>query len=197
MEPLEKPFSASDSLRLIQDMIQTAKQDLSDNSFDLLLWGWLVLVAALTHYGLLQTGYDKPWVAWPLLMGLGTVAAFVNGARRVRRERVRTAQGDFMRFLWAGFGVLIIMLLGVGAAFGWALAYPLIIGLYGLGTFATGGALRFRPLIWGGAACWLLATVAFRVEFATQLLLIAAAVLVAYVVPGHLLRNQYRRGRAV
>lgn len=70
-------------------MIQSAKQDLSDNSFDLLLWGWLVLAAALVHYGLLQTDFDKPWLAWPLLMGVGTVAAFVNGARRVRRERVR------------------------------------------------------------------------------------------------------------
>ena len=89
MKPLEKPFSAPDSLRLIQEMIQSAKQDLSDNSFDLLLWGWLVLAAALVHYGLLQTDFDKPWLAWPLLMGVGTVAAFVNGARWVRRERVR------------------------------------------------------------------------------------------------------------
>ena len=78
------------------------------------------------------------------------------------------------------------------------LAYPLIIALYGLGTFAAGRALRFRPLIWYGAACWLLTTVAFRVEFETQLLLlIAAAMLSAYIVPGHLLRNQYRRGCAV
>ncbi|WP_051718592.1 hypothetical protein [Hymenobacter sp. IS2118] len=199
MEPLEKPFSAPDSLRLIQQMIQSAKQDLSDNSFNLLLWGWLVLAAALTHYGLLALNYDKPWVAWPLLMGLGTVASFVDGARRARRERerARTAQGDFMTYLWAGFGVLMVMLIGMGAASGWRLAYPLIIALYGLSTFATGGALRFRPLIWGGAACWLLATVAFRVDFKAQLLLIAAAVLVAYIVPGHLLRNQYRRGRTV
>ncbi|MBC8081918.1 MAG: hypothetical protein H7Z21_01795 [Hymenobacter sp.] len=197
MEPTEKPFSAPDSLRLIQDMLQAAKQDLSDNSFDLLLWGWLVLVAALAHYGLLQTGYRMPWLAWPVLMGLGTVAAFVNGARRGRRERVRTAQGDFMQFLWTGFGVLMLMLIGVGIATGWNRAYPLIIALYGLGTFATGGALRFRPLIWGGAACWVLATLAFRVAFDTQLLLVAAAVLVAYVVPGHLLKNQYRRGRSL
>ena len=102
-----------------------------------------------------------------------------------------------MTYLWAGFGVLMLMLIGVGVASGWGLAYPLIIALYGLGTFATGGALRFRPLIWVGAACWLLATVAFRVESETQPLLIAAAVLSAYIVPGHLLRNQYRRGRAV
>ena len=39
MEPLEKPFSAPDSLRLIQEMVQSAKQNLSDNSFDSLLWG--------------------------------------------------------------------------------------------------------------------------------------------------------------
>ncbi|GAA4009924.1 hypothetical protein GCM10022408_22620 [Hymenobacter fastidiosus] len=197
MEPSEKPFSAPDSLRLIQDMIQSAKQELSDNSFDLLLWGWLVLVAALSHYVLLRVGYDKPWLAWPVLMSLGSVAAFVHGFRRGRRERVRTAQTDFMIYLWAGFGVLMLMLIGVGYAYGWHKAYPLIIALYGLGTFATGGALRFRPLIWGGAACWLLATVAFQVELDTQLLLVAAAVLVAYIVPGHLLKSQYRRGRTV
>lgn len=178
-------------------MIQAAKQDLSDNSFDLLLWGWLVLVAALVHFGLRQIGYDKPWMAWPLLMSVGAVVAFVHGMRQGRRERTRTAQGDFMAFLWGGFGVLMLMLIGVGAAYGWQVAYPLIIALYGLGTFATGGALRFRPLIWGGAACWLLAAVAFRVDMDAKLLLVAAAVLVAYIIPGHLLRNQYRRGRAV
>ncbi|SMB87640.1 hypothetical protein SAMN00120144_1383 [Hymenobacter roseosalivarius DSM 11622] len=197
MEPLENPMSPADSLRLIQTMIHTAKQDLSDHSFELLLWGWLVFAAATSHYGLLKIGYDKPWLAWPVLMSLGTVAAFVNGARRGRRERVRTAQRDFMTFLWAGFGVLMLMLIGVGTVVGWKTAYPLIIALYGLGTFATGGALRFRPLIWGGAACWLLATVAFRVSFETQLLLVAAAVLVAYIVPGHLLKNQYHRGRTL
>ncbi|TGE16990.1 hypothetical protein [Hymenobacter elongatus] len=197
METSDKPLSAPDSLRLIQEMIQSAKQDLSDNSFDFLLWGWLVLAASLAHYGLLQIGYDKPWMGWPVLMGLGSVVAFIHGARRGRREQVRTAQGDFMVYLWSGFGVLMLMLIGVGAVHGWDKAYPLIIGLYGLGTFATGGALRFRPLIWGGAACWLLATVAFRVAFDTQLLLIATAVLVAYIIPGHLLKNQYYRGRAV
>ncbi|UYZ61678.1 hypothetical protein [Hymenobacter weizhouensis] len=198
METPEKPLSAPESLALIQQMIQEAKQDLSDNSYDLLLWGWLVLVAALVHYGLLQTNYAMPWLAWPVLMGLGTVLAFVHGARRSKREQGRrTALGDFMVGLWAGFGVLMLMLIGVGIVQSWALAYPLIIALYGLGTFATGTALRFRPLVWGGAACWVLATAAFLVSFDVQLLLVAAAVLVSYIVPGHLLKNQYRRGRAI
>lgn len=191
-------MSAADSMRLIQEMIHTAKQDLSNHSFDLLLWGWLVFAASLAHYGLLQMGYKgSAALAWPVLMGLGSVAAFIHGARRARQERVRTAQQDFMIYLWTGFGVLMLMLIGMGFVSGWSKSYPLIIALYGLGTFATGGALRFRPLIWGGAACWLLATVAFRVPFDTQLLLVAAAVLVAYIVPGHLLKNQYHRGRTL
>ncbi|UOG75597.1 hypothetical protein MTX78_03150 [Hymenobacter tibetensis] len=197
METPEKPFSAPDSLRLIQDMIQAAKQDLSDHSFDLLLWGWLVLVAAVGHYVLLQTSYSKPWLVWPVLMTVGSVAAFVNGIRRGRRERTRTVQTDFMKYLWSGFGVMLLMLIGLGTVAGFRSTYPLIIALYGLGTFATGGTLRFRPLVWGGATCWLLATVAFRVDFDTQLLLVAAAVLVAYVIPGHMLKNQYRRGRTL
>lgn len=198
MDTSEKPLSAPESLALIQQMIQSAKQGLSDNSYDLLLWGWLVLAASLSHFALLHTDFAMPWLPWPVLMSVGTVLAFVNGARRDKRERgVRTAIGDFMVGLWSGFGVLMLMLIGVGVVYSWALAYPLIIALYGLSTFATGNALRFRPLVWGGAACWVLATVAFRVEFDAQLLLVAAAVLAAYIVPGHLLKNQYRRGRAV
>ena len=191
----ETPLSAADSLRLIEQMIHTAKRELGDNSFDILLWGWLVLAAALLHYGLLRAGFGLPWLSWVVLMPVGGVVSFVRGLKQQRRVRVRTAPTDFLPYLWGGFTVLLLMLLGVGAVRGWQLAYPLVIGLYGVGTFATGGALRFRPLLWGGAACWVLATVAFRVAFEGQLLLIAAAVLVAYVVPGHLLRKQYTKER--
>lgn len=197
MEPNDPSLSAADSLRLIQQMIQAAKQELSDNSFELLLWGWLVLAATLLHYLLLHLHYERPWLPWPVLMSAGGLIAFGYGWRRGQRERVRTAQTDFLQFLWVGFGVLLLMLLGVGATSGWHRVYPLILGLYGLGTFATGGALRFRPLLWGGGACWVLATLAFRVAFDTQLLLVAAAVVVAYIGPGYVLRNRYRHGRTL
>ncbi|GAA3934587.1 hypothetical protein [Hymenobacter algoricola] len=196
METTEKPLTGPESLHLIQQMIQAAKQDLSDNSFDFLFWGWLVLAASLAHYVLLLTGFDKPWLPWAL-MPLGGIVSGIYHYRQEKRRTARTPLSDFMGFLWIGFSVLLIMVLGIGMHYGWQQVYPLLIALYGLGTFVSGGALRFRPLVYGGAACWLLATAAFMVPFPTQLLLVAAAVLVSYIIPGHLLKARFRHGRAV
>ncbi|MCC2547538.1 hypothetical protein LJY25_13865 [Hymenobacter sp. BT175] len=187
-------MSGPESLALIQRMIQAAKKDLSDRSFDYLFWGWLVLAAALSHYALMLADYERPWLPW-LLMPLGTVVVLIYHYRLKKNQTVRTPVGQFLGF-WAGMGVLLVMVIGFGSVYGWQLAYPLLIGPYGLGTFVSGGALRFQPLVYGGAACWLLATVAFLVPFQTQLLLLAA-VLLSYIIPGHLLKARFRRGRAV
>jgi hypothetical protein len=197
MENSDQAMSSAASLQLIQQMIQEAKHDLSDRSFDFLFWGWLVLLASLGNYALLQLNYKMPWLPWVVLMPLGGLFMVIYHWRQEKKRRVSTPVGDAMAYLWAAFAVLMVFSMGLGAKYGWNLAYPLMIALYGLGTFTTGGILRFRPLVWGGAACWLLATLAFRVDLPTQLLLIAAAVLVSYIIPGHLLKAQYRRGRAL
>ena len=196
MNPTEKPLTGPESLHLIQQMILAAKEDLSDRSFDYLFWGWLVLAAALGNYALLLADYARPWLPWAL-MPLGSIIVFVYHYRQEKQRTVHTAVGEFLGFFWTGMAVVLVMVLGFGMAHGWQLAYPLLIGLYGLGTFVSGGALRFRPLVYGGAACWLLATGAFLASFPTQLLLLAAAVVVAYIIPGHLLKARFRRGRAV
>jgi hypothetical protein len=196
MSPAEKPLTGPESLHLIQQMILAAKEDLSDRSFDYLFWGWLVLAAALGNYALLLTGYARPWLPWAL-MPLGSVIVLVYHYRQEKQRTVHTPVGEFLGFFWTGMAVVLVMVLGFGMVRGWVLAYPLLIALYGLGTFVSGGALRFRPLVYGGAACWLLATGAFLVSFPTQLLLLAAAVVVAYIIPGHLLKARFRRGRAV
>jgi hypothetical protein len=192
----DKPLTGPESLHLIQQMIHAAKEDLSDKSFDFLFWGWLVLAAALGNYLLLVVGYKQPWLPW-VTMPLGSVVVGIYHYRQEKRRTVHTPVGDFLGFFWAGMGVVMLMILGFGMVHGWQKAYPLLIALYGLGTFVTGGALRFRPLVYGGAACWLLATAAFQVSFPTQLLLLAAAVVVSYIIPGHLLKDRFRRGRAV
>ncbi|MCB2409888.1 hypothetical protein [Hymenobacter lucidus] len=196
MDTTDKPLTGPESLLIIQEMIQAAKQDISDRSFDFLFWGWLVLAAALSNYVLLVVGYERPWLPWAT-MPLGGIVVGIYHYREEKRRSVHTPVNDFLGFFWAGMGVLMVMIIGIGMVQGWQKAYPLLIALYGLGTFVSGGALRFRPLVYGGAACWLLATAAFMVPFQTQLLLLAAAVVVSYIIPGHLLKARFRRGRAV
>lgn len=198
MEATEKPLTGAESLQLIQQMIQAAKQDLSDNSFDLLWWGWVVAVAALASYALQYTGIGQPWWPWAILMPLAAAGSFIYHVRQGQRQAgVVSPVGLFMRYLWTGMSVLFAFSFSIMLVYGYQPGYILFIALYGLGTFATGGALRFRPLLWGGVAAWVLAGAAFWVRGPELLLLLALALLVSYIIPGHLLKAQYRRGRAL
>lgn len=50
METSEKELSADKSLEIIQSMIATAKNNLTDDGFHFLLWGVLVIAASLGQY---------------------------------------------------------------------------------------------------------------------------------------------------
>jgi hypothetical protein len=95
-----------------------------------------------------------------------------------------------MMYLWWGFLVLILIVLimtGVNKM-PWQSTYPLIISLYGFGTFVSGGILKFKPLLLGGVACWIIAIVAFFVSPENVLLLTALSIVVSYLIPGYMLK---------
>jgi hypothetical protein len=57
----------------------------------------------------------------------------------------------------------------------------------------TGRLLKFAPLVWGAVACWGLAILTTYVNTDTNILLMAVAILISYIIPGHLLRKAYKR----
>ena len=94
-----------------------------------------------------------------------------------------------MKYLWMAFLVtLFSVLFGMGKV-GLEASYPIIMLLYGLGTFVSGGILKFKPLKVGGIVAWICGTIAFHVDFTDQLLLIMVAIISSYIIPGHLLAN--------
>ena len=50
MEAQEKSLSHTESLAIIQNMIATAKNNLTDNGFHFMLWGTLVILASISQY---------------------------------------------------------------------------------------------------------------------------------------------------
>ena len=71
--------------------------------------------------------------------------------------------------------------------------YPMVMMVYGIWLFISGGAIKFKPLIAGGIVNWILCIVAFFVSFEIQLLLLALAVLLGYIIPGHMLKSRYQK----
>jgi hypothetical protein len=70
---------------------------------------------------------------------------------------------------------------------------PGFLALYGMPTVLSGSILRFRPLVAGGIGCWVLAIFSAFISYEYQLLLLSAAVVIAWIVPGYLLRVRFKK----
>jgi hypothetical protein len=181
-------FSAEDSLRVIQSMIEKTKTDMKNNGFYFLMWGWLVFIAALLNFILIRfTDFEKPYLTWNL-MWIGAVASIVKGIKDGKRETVKTYVGDTMKYFGISLG---IMYAGLAFIFGyyylWEKAFPFYILLYGAACFFMGSMLQFNLLKWTGLLCLPIMIGSVFVSYQWQLLFMALAVFVSYIIPGHLL----------
>jgi hypothetical protein len=127
-------------------------------------------------------------------MPLGVVISIIYGRRQKKIETVRTYVDEFMGYLWGAFGAGLFLTLAFQGKLGPEAVYPFVLILYGIATFVSGGVLRFKPLIFGGVCCWVLSAVSIFLPFEYQLLALSLAVLLSYVIPGHLLRQQFKHG---
>ena len=181
-------MTGAEGFGIIQQMINQAKQHYSNESFMYLLWGWLVFAASLLHYLLANAGYSSPYVAW-LLMPAGAVISIIYSMKKGKERTVRTYIDDAFKYVVIAFVVSIaIVLIFMNKL--QLNCYPVLMIVYGVFLFTSGGLLHFKPLMAGGFANWALAIAAFYTDFNTQLLLLAAAVLTGYIIPGYMLRNR-------
>jgi hypothetical protein len=190
---MEKNIDEQMSLNIIVEAIENAKSRLKDNGFFYLLWGWLVLSASLLEYGLLKfSDTQYHWVGWPVLMTIGGIVSAIYGYRLGKKATVKTHLDTAMIYLWNGFliSILIVLIVGAITHLSWQVINPLVIVFYALGTFVSGGILKFKPLIIGGILAWVIAIIAFLIHSEIQLLLMAAAIVVSYLVPGYMLKNR-------
>jgi hypothetical protein len=192
MENSEK-FDEASALKVISEMIEATKNDVRSNSFFYLLWGFLVLTASLLEYCLLQF-FKTPhhYIGWPVLMGIGALVSIAYSIRKYGKTKASTYIGNFFTCFFIGWTISLLILLFFVISGNYKLIQPVSLAMYGLATFVSGGILRFRPLIWGGVIAWVAAMGSYFAPFPVQLLITAATVVVAYLVPGFYLKQ--RRG---
>lgn len=186
----ERDINPAESLSIIQSMVNKTQRQYSDDSFYYIMWGWLALAAALAHFVLLKMDIEQAPIVW-LLMPVGGIVSMIYGAKQNKKEKIKTYVSTYMGYLWSAMGIAMVVTLSMMFKLGVENTYPVLILIYGIGTFVSGGLLSFRPLIVGGVVCFVLSVAAFFVPFHIQLLFIAAAMLVSYIIPGHLLKAKF------
>jgi hypothetical protein len=187
----ESSFTPQDSLKLIQGMIDKARQNMGDNTQHFLLWGWISFIACVGQF-ILKHIYDYPhhYLVWALTLP-GAIISIWMGRRQSRHKTATTYLGESMKHLWIGMGISYFVLSMILTKLGWNTSiFPFFMLLYGLGTFISGKFLQFQPFVWGGLIAWILAIAATFFNYDYQMLFGAAAILTSYIIPAYLLRRK-------
>lgn len=179
---------------MIHKMISSAKQDLEDNSFHYLVWGWLVFLACAIQFVLIKIDNPYNYLGWMVLMPLGGIASMVYGYKQDKKQRVKTYTDEVMKYVLISFLVTLFTVLIFMSKLG-LMTYPLVMMVYGMWLFTSGGIIHFRPLIIGGMINWTLGILSVFVAFEFQLIMLALAVLLGYIIPGYMLKSKYQRNK--
>lgn len=194
-------FSAEESLLLINTMIAKAKNNFAENGHLYLLWGWVVFVCGLLEFVLLHFfNYREHYQVW-MITWLVFIYQIFYLRKLDKQKSVKTYYNEVIGYVWTSF-VAAMFLLGFAITSTssifpkyYQLFTPCILVMYGIPVFLSGILLRFKPLIIGGIGCWLLSLAAsislVTLSYQYQLLFIPAAMLVAWIIPGYIMRKKY------
>ncbi len=190
MQEEDKPMSESESLALITAMINKAKCDYEDTGMSTLLWGGVITICSLVNFAGIQLKINGTGNIWLLTYVAVVVQVFI-AIRERRRKKFTMHEDSAMGGIWISFGAAMFMFSYYTSIFNVPSANTIFLIAYGIPTFATGYTRRFRPMLWGGLACWVFAIASMYTPPPYILLYSSASAQLAWFIPGLILRRRY------
>jgi hypothetical protein len=209
----ERQLTEKESLDLIAMMINKAKNAYYETGVSAIMWGTLIAICSLERLAELQFGYQLPFDIF-LLTLIAVIPQVIISMRENKQRKVRTYNEEYIDTVWVAFGICIfLMIVVVNVIFNaWeplASDYEKLGGhpnaarfneyvsalfllLYGLPTFITGAACKFKPMLWGGIICWISCIVTLFTPIKIDLLLTAASAIMAWLIPGIIIKKEHR-----
>jgi hypothetical protein len=184
----EKSLSPQDSLHVITDAISKTKENIRENSFYFLLWGWLVAIASFLSFLILRlTDFQFYIFPFPVLSSIGVLVTLVFYIKK-KTTTTQTYITYFLSRLWAVLSICFFIVVFVNVSQGKVpFTYTLLVA--GIGTLVSGWVMKFRPLIVGGILFLLFAIASTYMADDFKLLVHGIAIVAGYLVPGYLLKQ--------
>ena len=211
----ERNLTEKESLDLITQMINKAKESYYDTGISAIMWGALIAFCSLEKLAELQFNYRLPVDVFVLTLIAIIPQVFID--RKEKKERrVKSYDEAYMNHIWLGFGICIfLMIFIINVVFNaWeplANDYQKLTGqnpqrfteytsalfllLYGMPTFITGAACKFKPMLWGGLICWACCIITLFTNIKIDLLLTAFSAVFAWFVPGLIMKKEYEKAK--
>ncbi|HTR29496.1 MAG TPA: hypothetical protein VMH27_09505 [Puia sp.] len=191
----ENPLTTQESLDLITSMISQAKNDYYDTGISALLWGGVIIFCSLVGYAnsyLSLPALDYVW--W--LTVVAVVPQVIISIREKKARRYRSHVSDLIGGVWFSYAIAIFLFSYIDSQLNLnGKDFSVYLTFFGIPTFATGYGRRFRPMIIGGIACWAFAILALFITGRNVFFLMAGGALLAWFIPGLLLRRYYLKAK--
>jgi uncharacterized protein with PQ loop repeat len=213
MDQEERKLTEKESLELIATMINSAKNSYHNTGIGAIMWGAVIAICSLVKLAEIHFGFRLPFDI-NLIIIIAVIPQIFITIKEKKERKVKSYDDSYMDYIWLAFGICIFLLsfivYSIFSAWGpVATEYreltghrsafqlsefisPLFLLLYGLPTFITGAACKFRPMFWGGLFCWLCSVTAIYTTVKIDLLLMAASAIMAWLIPGILMEREYR-----
>ena len=189
MENEEKLMTGEESLKVITAMINKSRVNLTQSSFHLLFWGWLIFACSLSEFLLWKlTDYATPWYVWFFVIP-GVFVSLIYGYAKGRKQHVYTYATGIYVWAWIGFLFSSVVFFIVHADHMESVGKYMLL-MAAMPTLISGIVIKFRPLIWGAVSFWVIALIAHFGGDIISGLAVPAAMITGYLIPGYLLRTK-------
>jgi len=196
--PNDQQLTNEKSLEIIQQMINQAKTNLTDNGISWLLWGTMIFLASLSTYFFIDLGSETIFLGWNIFGGV-TILLLIYDVVKPKRKKVKTYVDELMRMVHIGFFVCIfIIIFSINESVGPNNGFGFLLMIFGFLMLIKGGAIKSKALMVGAVVNWAGALAIFiNKEFKYDMLIMAAAVLIGYIIPGLILWAEYKRSNKI
>jgi len=185
----QESLTSEQRFEIIEEMISTAQGKITNNSFQFLLWGWVIALANLGHYMFIQYNIlDKPEIIWMITFPTAIISA-IYGYKKGKKSTFTTYTDKLSMWIWIAFFLCLMILIVFNSQINYMIN-PLILLFTGYATFLSGITIKFKPLIIGGVIFWVSSILGFMVSYEHQLLIGASAIVLGYLVPGYMLKSR-------
>lgn len=198
MQKSEAPLTEQESLLIIQQMIQSAKRNQKDDGMGWILWGWWLFAASVLTILNIQFGWFQTFFFWNVFGIVAILLLVISTIKKlVFRDRtgVRTYMKDVFEKLNIGFTVsLLINIVAMNLSERPVVGFALLTALYGFWIMIYGALLDFKPSVIAAYIVFVLAFASLFVgSFQWVMVLHSLAVLIGYIIPGHLANKEFKK----
>ncbi|MFA5849004.1 MAG: hypothetical protein WC833_03900 [Bacteroidales bacterium] len=183
---MERNLNPQESLKIIEEMIHSAKANFKENSFYFIFWGWVIIIAEVAQLLISSfTDYAHPYYVWFIIFP----AMFIAGWYGYSKGRKMPAMSHIVRInIMTWFSFLVSYLILVIFSGNHHYTVPVIFILAGNATFLTGIIIKFKPLVFGGIVLWIGAICMFYLSGIALDIVTVLALVFGYLIPGYMLK---------